>query len=229
MKFQSLIYFLLLSMVLFAQEEEIKKVPIDSLYREDQFYVNITYNSLRNMPAGLSQNGFSPGLTFGFLRDFPINKERNIAFAPGLGFSFLGINQNLVAEKVNDVVVFDIGNENEFDRNRLSLFLIEAPLEVRWRTSTPESHKFWRIYAGFKAGYVFYNKLKLTADTGNNTLKNLSEIQKLQLSTYVTFGFNTWNFYMLYGFTPIYDASVRVGTEPVKMGLLNLGLQFYIL
>lgn len=212
-----------------AQEEDKKIAYVDSLYREDQFYVNITYNSLTNSPSGLSQSGFSPGISFGFLRDFPINKTRNLAIAPGFGISTLGINQNLIANDMDGNITYEIIDENEFERNRLSLFMIEAPIEFRWRTSTPESHKFWRIYGGFKASYIFYNKLRYTAENGSNTLKNNSDIQKLQLSTYITFGFNTWNFYMLYGITPLYQSEVQVNNETVKMGMLNLGLQFYIL
>lgn len=229
MKSKILIFFMLFILNMVAQEEDKKAAHIDSLYREDQFYINITYNSLRNSPKGVAQGGFSPGLSFGFLRDFPVNKNRDLAFAAGFGFAMLGINQNLIANEVDSNVTYEIKNENEFDRNRLSLFMIEAPIEFRWRTSTPESHKFWRIYGGFKASYVFYNKLRYTANMGSNTLKNNADIQKLQLSTYITFGFNTWNFYMLYGITPLYESEVQVNNNAVKMGMLNLGLQFYIL
>ena len=31
---------------------------------------------------------------------------------------------------------------------------IGFPIEFRWRTSTPYSHKFWRIYTGVKPTYT---------------------------------------------------------------------------
>ena len=40
---------------------------IDSLYREDQFYLGITYNLLNNKPNEVKQNGFSSGFNFGFI------------------------------------------------------------------------------------------------------------------------------------------------------------------
>jgi hypothetical protein len=216
--------------LVFSQEKEIL-VPNkpDSSYREDQFYINITYNSLRDMPVGVSQNGFSPGISFGFLRDFPLNEHRNIAVAPGFGFSMSGINQNLVAQQMDGNIIYSVGDENEFNRNRLSLYMLEIPVELRWRTSTADSHKFWRIYAGFKTSYVVYSNLRLTSDSGNNSLKNNSGIDNLQFGSYITFGFNTWNFYLYYGFNPIYDDSVILSNQAVKMAMLNLGLQFYIL
>ena len=119
MKENMLFCFLLWSLLVFSQQQN-DSIPIsDPLYREDQFYVNITYNSLRQLPGGISQNGFSPGISFGVLRDFPINQERNLAFAPGIGLSLLGINQNLLVEKIDGNYVYAIGNESDYTRNRL--------------------------------------------------------------------------------------------------------------
>jgi hypothetical protein len=70
-------------------------MKIDSLYREDQFYFGFTYNTLQEKPSGLSQKKFSVGLSAGFLRDMPINDDRTIAIASGVGFSYNNYNENL--------------------------------------------------------------------------------------------------------------------------------------
>jgi hypothetical protein len=71
----------------FAQEESVVTKPVlDSLYREDQFYINFTFNKLQNL-SGLRQNKFSSGFSIGFLRDMPVNKNRTFAVAVGLGYS----------------------------------------------------------------------------------------------------------------------------------------------
>ena len=57
----------------------------DPKYREDQFYFGITHSILMNKPQGYKPNSFSTGISFGFLRDFPLNKRRNVAIAPGVG------------------------------------------------------------------------------------------------------------------------------------------------
>ena len=88
---------------IFAQEIEVKKEvkdeidfdAIDSLYREDQFYLNITYNALQKRIEGIAQNKLSPGIAFGFLRDMPINKSRTFAIATGLGYSLNIFDNNL--------------------------------------------------------------------------------------------------------------------------------------
>ena len=72
---------------------------VNSLYKEDQFCFGVTYNLLANMPQGMSQNGFSSGFHFGFIKDIPINKNRNWAIGLGLGYSANSINQNLLISK----------------------------------------------------------------------------------------------------------------------------------
>jgi hypothetical protein len=134
-------------------------VKIDSLYREDQFYFGFTLNTLQKKPAGLTQDKFSSGFSMGFLRDMPINKKRTIAIAPGLGFSYNNYNQNLAITELNQIPVYTIIDPTiTYNKNRFTQFLVEVPIEFRWRTSTYDSHKFWRIYGGFKMGYLIYDK-----------------------------------------------------------------------
>jgi hypothetical protein len=70
-------------------------VKIDSLYREDQFYFGFTYILYKkNLQVCLKK--FSVGLSAGFLRDMPINDDRTIAIASGIGFSYNNYNENLL-------------------------------------------------------------------------------------------------------------------------------------
>jgi len=57
----------------YSFSQEIENKPVDSLYKEDQFYAGLTYNFLGNKPINLSQSGFSFGFHFGFIKDMPIN------------------------------------------------------------------------------------------------------------------------------------------------------------
>ena len=84
---------------------ELDSVPAfyDPKYREDQFYTSISYNLLQGKPANYSQYSFSTGLTVGFLRDMPINKNRTYAIAAGLGYSYSNIKHNFVVKGDGDV------------------------------------------------------------------------------------------------------------------------------
>ena len=97
MQLKKLIFFFILifiSLDIFCQEIE-KDSIVDSKYREDQFYVGVNYNLVTNVPSDLKLKGVSGGIHFGFLRDIPINEQRNVAIALGLGFSFDRYGQTL--------------------------------------------------------------------------------------------------------------------------------------
>ncbi len=225
--------FILLSVSsVFSQEKQIVSpiIEVDSLYREDQFYLGLTYNSLYNRPDGVSQNKISSGVSFGFLRDMPINKKRTIAIATGFGFSFSRSNQNLLISETNQTRTYSvIGPGVDYSKNKLTQYFIDLPLELRWRTSTPESHKFWRVYSGVKLSYLILDKYIHTDTQSSYSISNNDDLNKLQFGSYLAFGYNTWNFYAFYGFTPFFKTSTQINNQPLGLKTLNLGLMFYIL
>lgn len=204
-------------------------VKIDSLYREDQFYFGFSLNTLQNKPAGLTQEKFSSGFLVGFLRDMPVNKKRTVSIAPGLGFSYNNYNQNLAITKINQVPVYTIIDPNiTYDKNRFSQLLVEVPIEFRWRTSTYESHKFWRIYGGFKMGYLIYDKSVYQDNQGKIVVTNNKDFNKLQYGAYISSGYNTINIYAYYGLNALFQ-SAKTNVETIDMNSLNVGIMFYIL
>lgn len=228
MRLKVVIVFLFFGLSVFAQEKTIDFDAVDSLYREDQFYVGLTYNKLQNTPKGLSQNKFSSGFSFGFLRDMPINKARTWAIAAGLGYSLNIYNDNLFITSQNNEINYQIDPELNYSKNKLSLHYIDLPIEVRWRASTPESHKFWRIYTGLKVSYLFYDQYKFVGSGTTLKISSNDDFNKLHYGVYVAAGWNTWNFYAYYGLNPLFK-SATIDGEKIKMQTLNIGLMFYIL
>lgn len=218
----------------FSQEETKPKiepiVKIDSLYREDQFYFSITYNLLTQIPQGLKQNKFSAGLSAGFLRDMPINKKRTVAIATGLGLSYQNYFQNLTISKMPDGgLAYAVSDYNDINSNRYRQYLVDLPIEFRWRNSTYESYRFWRIYGGFKISYVFSNKSVLDNGEEKYVVKNNPNINKVQYGVYLAAGYNTWNVYLNYGLNPLFKDVVTTSGQKIDVRTLNAGLIFYIL
>lgn len=202
---------------------------LDSLYREDQFYVGLTYNILQNRPEDVRQNKFSSGYSFGFLRDMPINKTRTWAIAAGIGFSISNINHNIYITDYNDQYQYSvIPSDVAYDRSKLILNYADLPIEIRWRTSTPATHKFWRVYTGIKLSYLVFSKYKFKNGDDKFSVNNNSDINKFQYGMYLSTGFNTWNLNVYYGFSPIFK-SAELNGERIDMRTLNIGLMFYIL
>ena len=227
--------FLLVTIVFpaFSQEktssETAPKPKIDSLYREDQFYFSFTLNTLQNKPKNLSQKKFSSGFSFGFLRDFPVNKNRTIAIAPGIGFAYNIYNQNLQISKVNQTTLYTILESNRsFDKNRFSQLLVELPIELRWRTSTYESYKFWRIYGGLKLGYLLYDKSLYKDANGEIIVSNNAAFNSFRYGTYISVGYNSINIYANYSLNSLFQ-NAKINGSSLEMNALQLGVMFYIL
>jgi len=228
MRHYAFLFFILNFYSLFSQE-----VPdfdaIDSLYREDQFYVGITYNTLNRKSSGVTQNSFSTGLAIGFLRDFPINKNRTIAIAPGFGFSYNNYKYNILVQRnVNFSSYSLIPVGSVYDKNKLALYYLEIPLELRWRTSTFTSHKFWRIYSGVKWSYLVLSQSRYSDSTQQIIVDNNSDLSKIQYGCYIAAGYNSLNLYVYYGINSLFKAGTINGA-PLNLGTINIGLQFYIL
>ncbi|GAA4241716.1 PorT family protein [Winogradskyella psychrotolerans] len=219
----------------FSQNEDIDnryKSELYKDYREDQFYASVTYNLINEKPDGISQNGFSSGFHLGFIRDMPINERRNVAIGLGLGISSNSYNQkNILIEEGNNGIEFNSIDESEYNvsKNKFTTYLLEVPLEIRWRTSNATDYNFWRIYTGFKVGYLLYNSTKFMSEVENVKLSNIDSFNKFQYGLTLSAGYSTWNFHVYYGLNPIFDSNSKLNTKTIDMKSLKIGLMFYIL
>lgn len=216
----------------FSQENEFSidslHVKIDSLYREDQFYAGLNYNSIVKKPDGLSQEKISFGFSAGFLRDFPLNKSRTFAIAPGIGLSFNNYIQNMSILGTNNSPDYSIIQSN-YDKNRFEQFRVEVPIEFRWRNSTPESFQFFRIYGGVKFSYLLSDKSVYDDGTQKIVIKNNKDFEELLYGVYLSMGYSAFNLQVYYGLNSFFKSTAQIDSVPVTMNTLSLGVVFYIL
>ena len=213
-----------------AQQDTISG-DYDRKYREDQFYVGVTYNIITDVPGGVATRGLSGGINFGYLRDMPINDQRNIAIALGAGLSFDQYGQTLfIGELPDETTVFDvIDDDTDLDVNRFSTATVEVPIEFRWRSSTAESYKFWRVYAGLRLGYTYYYRsvYKQAGVEVNQT--DIPEFEPFRTNITLSFGYNTFNLYALYSINPFFTDATTVDGQVLDFRTIKVGLIFYIL
>ncbi len=220
--------FIFFTLGLLGQDRTNKAV--DSLYKEDQFYIGTVYNLIGKKPKGLTQNGFSLGFHLGYVKDMPLNKKRTIAIGLGLGYATNSYIQNMLIRK-NDLgdFTYSILNDEDFNKNKFSDHVIELPIEFRWRTSTVESYKFWRIYTGLKLGYVFASRSKFKSDQGNLRYNGIKDYNNFQYGATISLGYNTWNIFMYYGLNTVFTDKAKIDNDVIDMNTIKIGLQFYIL
>ncbi|MGJ8548870.1 porin family protein [Winogradskyella wichelsiae] len=232
MKSYVLVLISLIGLIGYAQRDDTNNSELYKDYREDQFYASITYNLLNNKPSGVSQNGFSSGFQVGFIRDMPINEKRNVSLGLGLGISTNAYHlKNLLIEETDNDLSFTIIDESDYDvsKNKIATYLVEVPFEIRWRTSTANNYNFWRIYTGFKLGYLLHSTAKFRSSLGNVNVSNNDSFNKLQYGLTMSAGYSTWNFHVYYGLNTMFDDNSELSGESIDMKSLKIGLIFYIL
>lgn len=214
-------------------ENDSLSVSADSLYREDQFYLGFTYNILTGMPEEVSFSGFSGGFHAGFIRDFPVNRRRNVAIGVGLGWSVNTYGQTLfIGEEADTEETIFLALEDlnvDYDSNRFTTQSVEMPLQFRWRSSTFESHKFWRIYSGVQLGYVYHFQSNFEQPGNRVRQSDVPEFDRFRLGATFAFGYNTFNFHFYYGLNPFFGEEAQFDGKEIGMNTLRVGLMFFIL
>ena len=201
-----------------------------SKYLEDQFYVGLTYNFLLNKPDEVTQSNLSYGLQAGIIKDIPLNKRRNVAFGIGLGYGVNSYYTNIQVTETTDGFQYRVLEPGtSFKRSKIETHLIEMPIEFRWRNSTKESYKFWRIYTGVKLGYVVGSRSKFVSNDENFSFYN-TDTENFQYGLMINFGYNTFNIHAYYALNDFFEkGTLTVDSTKVDFTPLRIGIIFYIL
>ncbi len=213
----------------FSQEQMVDSTVADTKYLEDQFYIGLGYNVLLEKPTDVVQRNLSYGLQLGIIKDIPFNSRRNFGVGLGLGYAINSYYSNIVASETGGLITYEIMDQADFNRSKFETHAVELPFEIRWRTSTAEEYKFWRIYAGAKLGYVFSGRSRVVMEDGTVAFVN-NDIEKWQYGLMVNFGYNTWNIHAYYALNPLLKEGTQLTNgDTIDMRVLRIGVIFYIL
>ena len=216
---------MLLPLISFGQEK-LKDVDL-TFYREDQIYFGTSFMLLNSNQEKVKRQGISKHFQLGFVRDIPIISSGKLAIGLGLGYSYQDYNSNLVRFNINNGSSIYIVNYTLNQKSKLSFNFIEFPISLRWRNSSPDNHQFWRVYTGFKFQRNFFSKLKYSS----GYTKNISdEVNNWKKELYLSFGYNTWNFYFSYDLNQVMkNLRSQYSGKPFNITSLKSGLIFNIL
>jgi hypothetical protein len=203
---------------------------VDLNYLEDQFYVGLTYNFILNKPADVNQQNLSYGFQLGFIKDLPLNTSRTFAIGLGLGYAVNSYYTNLKIEEFGNVFQYGIlESDLGAKRNKLETHLLEIPIEIRLRNSTPTEYKFWRLYLGAKLGYAFGSRSKLVTDSGKGSFY-VTDVDKFRYGLMANFGYNTFNIHVYYALNNLFKDGLILDTgQDLTFTPLRIGFIFYIL
>lgn len=209
---------LLLTSTLKAQ---VDSTFVDNKYLEDQLYFSLTYIHMLDLPDEISQSGFSYGLAGGFIKDFPLNQRRNFGLGIGIGYSFnnyyFNVNVNPPEPSEEEVSIRN---------NKIILHSVEMPVEFRFRTSTANKYKFWRIYPGFKMAYKFAQNTSFGKSIDFD-VDDIIDINDFLYGITFSVGYNKWNLHAYYGLNELFTEA-KSNDNTISIRDLRLGLIFYI-
>ena len=217
-----LLFFLLFFTQLSFTQLDISK----DFYREDQFYFGSSYFIQTEPIEDFKQNGFSGNFQFGFIRDLPLNKNSTKAIGIGLGYERNFFTSNIQPIETNGNIDYRIVVSRFLEsKNKISFSSFVIPIEYRWRRSSIDEYKFWRIYSGFKIKKNF----PLYSNPSYGSEITIDEIEDWTTSIYLNAGYNTWNISLEYDLNPILKNKKTSSGENLNISFFRLGLVFYIL
>ena len=204
-------------------QEEINN---EVFFREDQFYLGASFIVLNSDQEDFNPRGLSRHFQWGFIRDLPLNSSGKLAIGTGLGMSFERYNTNLNLDKTKDNSVNYFIADQSASPVFFSIHSVEIPLTLRWRNATLDNFAFWRVYGGVSLRWNYYNKIRQEIFE----IKNSNDIENLGAVAHVSFGYNTWNFYLGYNLNSFFSKMTSdFNRLPIELNPIKIGLIFYIL
>ena len=219
-------FFLLFFLLFFTQLSFTQSGISKDFYREDQFYFGSSY-FIQTVPIeNFKQNGFSGNFQFGFVRDLPLNNNSTKAIGIGLGYERNFFTSNIQPIETDGNIDYRIVISRFLEsKNKISFSSFVIPIEYRWRRSSIDQYKFWRIYTGLKIKKNF----PLYSNPSYGSEITIDEIEDWTTSIYLNAGYNTWNVSLEYDLNPILKNKKTSNGENLNISFFRLGLVFYIL
>ena len=219
-------FFLLFFLLFFTQLIFTQSVISKDNYREDQFYFGSSYFIQTEPIENFKQNGFSGNFQFGFVRDLPLNNNSTKAIGIGLGYERNFFTSNIQPIETDGNIDYRIVISRFLEsKNKISFSSFVIPIEYRWRRSSIDQYKFWRIYTGLKIKKNF----PLYSNPSYGSEITIDEIEDWTTSIYLNAGYNTWNISLEYDLNPILKNKKTSNGENLNISFFRLGLVFYIL
>src|SRR5699024_8275025 len=130
----------------------------------------------------------------------------------------------LVSEQESGQSLFQVLTQDDYDYkvNRFSTYIIEMPIQFRWRTSTSDTYRFWRIYSVVKLGYLYYFKSKFEQPQKTIIQTEVDELNRFRYGASLVFGYSSVNFMIYYSLNSLFDAHT-VDNQPIGLSVIKVG------
>lgn len=197
------------------REAEIWNPPIG----EDRFLITFNTDGWLNTPDGVELRPYSLGIESHIMYDYQFGKSI-ISFSWGYGFSSHNVHHNgfFAADTTNAELtrLYPFEKNYNYRKNKLHATYLEIPVELRLRTHNDSPFK---LYAGFKIGYLVNVHSKTRDDNGKTKFYGLDNVMKLRYGVTGKIGFNAWAISGFYSLTPLITEGKGDQLIPYSIGI----------
>jgi hypothetical protein len=196
----------------------------------DRIIIDIKTDQWLETPPGIETKPYSIGVSAFFYKDLPISKKSNFSVALGIGLSSDNIHHNgAISTSSNNssntsyTKLIPLASNYKTKRNKLTLNYIEAPFEIRFRTTNKtlaEKRKFnFRFYPGFKVGYLLGSHTKLVTDNIKVKVYRTPNTLFYRYGPTLRMGVNKVTFVAFYSLTSIFEKNKGNELNTFSLGL----------
>lgn len=211
---------LLFSSLLVAQNQpKNKQTKIEDEYDlknykgepSDRIIIEINRTGWINQPSNINTSWKSIGVNFAMMFDKPIGKS-NFSFGYGIGIFSHNYHSNADFvyryDSIKHFTVTDIvPKTNNYTTNRFAQKILEAPVELRFRTKTISKFK---LMLGGKVGYVVSDFRKVFDDKGKYKIYDTKNLNYLRYGVVFRVGVEQFCFTACYYFSDVFQKNRSV-------------------
>lgn len=204
----------LFSSVLIGQTQPKKEQNKDDEYDlknykgepSDRVIIEINRTGWLNQPSNIHTSWKSVGVNFAMMFDKPIGRS-NFSFGYGIGIYSHNYHSNADFvyryDSIKHFTVTDIvPKTNNYTINRFAQKIIEAPIELRFRTKTTTKFK---LMLGGKVGYVVSDFRKVFDDKGKYKIYDTKNLNYLRYGVVFRVGVEQFCFTACYYFSDVFQ------------------------
>ncbi len=195
----------------------------------DRIVLDVNWNQWIKTPENINQGIFSFGVSAFLFKDIPLHAKSNFSFAFGIGFdsqNFHHDGQFVFEQDLNGDIYTDLvllPEDYVFYKNKIAMNYVDVPIEFRIRTmnrTLEDRMKFnFRLYLGFKGGFLVNDHLKITDTESKTKVFNLPNSMLYRYGPTIRIGFNKIAFNAFYSLTTLFEKDTGVALTPYSIGV----------
>ena len=208
--------------LLFGQDKSELKI-----FSDDNLIVDLNYQSWLNKPSNVTLKPYSRGINISYLETL-LGQHSNICLATGLEISSNNFFIDATPKLNSGIITFvNIPDSINYKKNKLTTTYLEIPFELRFRTNkSNKEDKSFKIFVGFKIGYLISNHIKYKGDAfdgSNKQIKikqyNIDNIEKYRYGVTARIGYGKFNITGFYSLTQMFEKDKGPDITPFSVGL----------